>query len=130
LPFEEQCLRFHENERLVQTLSADQVSRPLYRTAVGHWRHFEQWLDPLKLSLGYVLDTYPQVPKFYSGVHAESKSPRSLGPASRRFSFVKGVRQVAFETEPQPSPGVRPTTRSILLPKPGGICFRPCEIVL
>jgi len=101
LPFEEQCLRFHENERLVQTLSADQVSRPLYRTAVGHWRHFEQWLDPLKLSLGYVLDTYPQVPKFYSGVHAESKSPRSLGPASRRFSFVKGVRQVAFETEPQ-----------------------------
>ncbi|HEV2284722.1 MAG TPA: sulfotransferase, partial [Steroidobacteraceae bacterium] len=35
LPFEEQCLRFHETERSVQTVSSEQVRRPLYTEALG-----------------------------------------------------------------------------------------------
>ncbi len=64
LPFEEGCLRFHENERAVRTASSEQVRVPIYRAGLEHWRHFEPWLGPLKSSLGNVLDAYPQVPDF------------------------------------------------------------------
>jgi len=62
LPFEESCLRFHENERAVRTASSEQVRQPIYRDGVDHWRHFELWLDPLKSALGPVLDAYPDPP--------------------------------------------------------------------
>ena len=52
LPFEEQCLRFHETRRAVQTVSSEQVRQPLYTEAVDQWRHFEPWLGPLKEALG------------------------------------------------------------------------------
>jgi hypothetical protein len=63
LPFEEQCLRFHENKRLVRTLSGDQVRVPLYKSGVGQWHAYEQWLGPLKTALGDVLTSYPAAPK-------------------------------------------------------------------
>lgn len=96
LPFEQQCLAFYENDRFVRTISADQVNRPLYDTAIGHWRHYEQWLGPLKQALGYVLDTYPETPEFYPGVHLRSNDPLKLGQAGHRFGFVKGLRQRPF----------------------------------
>jgi tetratricopeptide (TPR) repeat protein len=52
LPFEEQCLRFHETRRNVQTASSEQVRRPLYVEGLEQWRHFEPWLGPLKAALG------------------------------------------------------------------------------
>jgi len=52
LPFEEQCLRFHETRRVVQTASSEQVRRPLYSDSVDEWRNFEPWLGPLKRALG------------------------------------------------------------------------------
>jgi len=64
LPFEEQCLRFHETERPVRTASSEQVRTPMYKSGVDHWRNFEPWLGPLKTALGSVLDEYPNVPKF------------------------------------------------------------------
>ena len=64
LPFEENCLRFYENERAVRTASSEQVRQPIYREAVDHWRHFELWLDPLKEALGPVLKAYPAAPAF------------------------------------------------------------------
>lgn len=63
LPFEEQCLRFHENQRVVRTLSVEQVRTPLYKSGVGQWRPYEQWLGPLKTALGDVLTCYPAAPK-------------------------------------------------------------------
>jgi tetratricopeptide (TPR) repeat protein len=66
LPFEEQCLRFYENERPVRTASSEQVRQPIFREGMDHWRHFEPWLEPLKLALGPVLDRYPAVPDFAS----------------------------------------------------------------
>jgi tetratricopeptide (TPR) repeat protein len=64
LPFEESCLRFYENERPVQTASSEQVRQPIYREGMDHWRHFDEWLGPLKEALGPVLDAYPAVPRF------------------------------------------------------------------
>lgn len=64
LPFDERCLRFYENDRAVRTASSEQVRRPIFRDGVDHWRHYEQWLGPLKDSLGVVLDAYPSVPRF------------------------------------------------------------------
>ncbi|MBV8910307.1 MAG: sulfotransferase [Gammaproteobacteria bacterium] len=62
LPFEERCLRFHENERAVRTASSEQVRQPIFREALDHWRNYEPWLDPLKSALGPVLAAYPQAP--------------------------------------------------------------------
>jgi hypothetical protein len=93
LPFEEECLRFHEEARQVQTPSADQVRVPLYRSGVGYWRHYEQWLGPMKEKLGYVLDLYPEVPRFYEEVHVRLRRPMSLGQASGPFTMVRGLRQ-------------------------------------
>jgi tetratricopeptide (TPR) repeat protein len=64
LPFEAGCLRFYENERAVRTASSQQVRKPIFREGVDHWRHYEPWLDPLKKSLGPVLEAYPLVPTF------------------------------------------------------------------
>ena len=48
LPFDHACLAYHENHRLVTTPSAAQVRRPLYTGAVGHWRQYGTWLEPLQ----------------------------------------------------------------------------------
>jgi tetratricopeptide (TPR) repeat protein len=64
LPFDESCLRFYENDRIVRTASSEQVRRPIYREGVDHWRNYEPWLGPLKSALGPVLDAYPEVPAF------------------------------------------------------------------
>jgi predicted Zn-dependent protease len=67
LPFEEQCLKFYENERSVRTASSEQVRRPIFREGMDHWRHYEPWLGPLKQTLGAVLYRYPAVPDFAEG---------------------------------------------------------------
>jgi len=66
LPFEESCLRFHENERSAGTLSSEQVRMPLYKSGVGQWRPYEEKLAALKAALGPILDCYPDVPGFAS----------------------------------------------------------------
>jgi hypothetical protein len=57
-------LQFHENQRAVRTASSEQVRRPIFREGMDQWRHYEPWLDPLKQSLGRVLEAYPAVPQF------------------------------------------------------------------
>ena len=47
LAFEDACLAFHESGRPVQTASAVQVRKPVYRTAVGRWRPYRNFLAPL-----------------------------------------------------------------------------------
>ncbi len=65
LPFEDDCLRFYQNERAVRTASSEQVRQPIYKQGLDHWQHFEPWLEPLKKALGPVLDYYPDVPDFH-----------------------------------------------------------------
>lgn len=64
LPFEDSCLRYYENDRAVRTASAQQVRQPIYTEGLNQWRHYEEWLGPLKAALGPVLDAYPDVPAF------------------------------------------------------------------
>ncbi|MFQ5636232.1 MAG: sulfotransferase, partial [Gammaproteobacteria bacterium] len=52
LPFEEDCLRFHETERSVRTPSSEQVRQPIYRSGLAQWRHFAPHLAPLREALG------------------------------------------------------------------------------
>jgi len=63
LEFEEECLRFFESDRPVRTASSEQVRQPIYRAGTEQWQHYEEWLDPLKESLGEVLTAYPTVPR-------------------------------------------------------------------
>jgi hypothetical protein len=55
LPFEKQCLEYHETERAVRTPSSEQVRQPIYRDGLKEWKNFEPWLDSLKTSLKPVL---------------------------------------------------------------------------
>jgi len=64
LPFEEACLQFHHNARGVDTISAEQVRMPIFKSAVEHWRHYEPWLTPLKTALRPVLERVIDVPTF------------------------------------------------------------------
>ena len=104
LPFEEQCLRFHETDRIVDTISAEQVRMPLYKSGVAHWRHYEQWLGPMKEGLGYVLDAYPETPKFYPRLSSRLV-PRTLG-TPRFYRLIKGTRQLPFEPAPRRLPAL------------------------
>jgi tetratricopeptide (TPR) repeat protein len=60
LPFEPECLRFYENRRVAQTISSEQVRRPIYTAGLEQWRHFEPWLEPLKTLLQDLIDDYPR----------------------------------------------------------------------
>ena len=51
LPFEPPCLSYHENGRVAQTVSLEQVRLPIYAHALDQWRHFEPWLGPLRSAL-------------------------------------------------------------------------------
>lgn len=51
LPFEEACLRPHENARPVRTASSEQVRKPINRDAFDLWRNYEPWLGDLKAAL-------------------------------------------------------------------------------
>ncbi|MBB37161.1 MAG: hypothetical protein CME88_17505 [Hirschia sp.] len=52
LPFEEDCLNFHETDRAVRTASSEQVRQPINRRGMDVWRKFDQHLIPLKIALG------------------------------------------------------------------------------
>ena len=64
LSFEENCLRYYENERAVRTASSEQVRQPIFTEGVEQWRNYEPWLGALKEALGPVVDAYPEVPVF------------------------------------------------------------------
>lgn len=51
LPWNDACLRFHENAQPSTTASATQVRRPVYDTSVGKWRRVERQLEPVRALL-------------------------------------------------------------------------------
>ena len=56
LPFEQSCLDFHKTKRNIKTPSSEQVRQPIYKSATEQWRHFEQYLSPLKKVLSIDVD--------------------------------------------------------------------------
>ena len=58
LPWEDQCMRFYETVRAVNTASSEQVRQPIYTKSVNFWRNYEsklgeliEILEPLLLQL-------------------------------------------------------------------------------
>ena len=47
LEFEPGCLDFHTLKRAVATASFMQVRKPVYKSSIEHWKHYEQFLGPL-----------------------------------------------------------------------------------
>jgi tetratricopeptide (TPR) repeat protein len=60
LPFEETCLRYHENPRTVRTASSEQVRRPIYTGSLGTWRRYEKHLDIWKTELADIIAALPE----------------------------------------------------------------------
>jgi tetratricopeptide (TPR) repeat protein len=48
LSWDPRCLDFHRNARVVATASRAQVRRPVYRSSIGRWKHFDAHLGPLR----------------------------------------------------------------------------------
>lgn len=47
LDWHDDCLDFHRQRRHVRTASYDQVRRPIYKSSVARWTHYEAHLQPL-----------------------------------------------------------------------------------
>jgi tetratricopeptide (TPR) repeat protein len=60
LGFEENVLKFYEHARAkrVNSPSRDDVRKPLYRSAVGRWRHYEKYLEPYLPALDRFLKAF------------------------------------------------------------------------
>lgn len=47
LPWDDACLTFHDSRRVAMTASASQIKKPLYKSGIAYWRHYEKHLKPL-----------------------------------------------------------------------------------
>ena len=56
LDWDNRCLAFHENRRVVRTSSLSQVRQPIYRSSIGKWQHYGRHLGPLFEALGRGMD--------------------------------------------------------------------------
>lgn len=54
LEWDDNCLDFHRSGRVVATASYHQVNRPIFTASVGRWRHYAEYLAPLRESLAPV----------------------------------------------------------------------------
>ena len=52
LPFEEECIAFHETDRSVRTASSEQVRQPINKKGMGRWKPYAKNLKPLLESIG------------------------------------------------------------------------------
>ena len=59
LPFEEECISFHETDRSVRTASSEQVRQPINKKGMGRWKPYAKNLKPLLESIGEDL-LYPE----------------------------------------------------------------------
>ena len=54
LPWDEHCLHFQDNPRMVMTASHDQVRRAIYKTSTDRWKNYQAFIGPLIEGLGNV----------------------------------------------------------------------------
>jgi Flp pilus assembly protein TadD len=58
LPWNDACLAFFDNHRIVRTASAIQVRRPIYSDPIDRWRKYERYLGPLLEVLADLVPLY------------------------------------------------------------------------
>jgi tetratricopeptide (TPR) repeat protein len=47
IPWDENCLRFHETKRVIRTASLAQVRQPIYKSSKGRARRYAPYIEPL-----------------------------------------------------------------------------------
>ena len=52
LEWDDGCMSFHKTRREVDTASALQVSKPLYKGAIGYWKNYAPYLDEIANAFG------------------------------------------------------------------------------
>ena len=90
LPWDDNCLAFHQNKRHVKTASMAQVRKPIYKTSVARWQRFEKHLQPL---LELVWD--------YRDSDAPEPAPELNTLAARHETAVKTSAPVAAAPQAQ-----------------------------
>jgi len=51
LEWDDKCLDFHLNKRIIKTASTLQVRQPIYKNSINRWKQYERHLEPLKAIL-------------------------------------------------------------------------------
>ena len=46
LKFENSCIKFHQNERIVNTASTVQIRKKVYKHSSSQWKYYESFLKP------------------------------------------------------------------------------------
>ncbi|MCP4070405.1 MAG: hypothetical protein GY742_01530 [Hyphomicrobiales bacterium] len=52
MEWDDACLTPHQTKRVVNTPSRNQVSAPIHKSAIGSWRQYEKYVEPLIKELG------------------------------------------------------------------------------
>lgn len=47
LPWDQACLSFYDSDRLIRTASVTQVRKPVYKSSLNKWRHYQAFLPEL-----------------------------------------------------------------------------------
>ena len=56
LEWHDDCISFYKQKRVVHTASDTQVTKPLYSTSIGRWKHYQKHLQPLEDGFKYQKD--------------------------------------------------------------------------
>jgi hypothetical protein len=63
VPFEPDCLRWYENQKVSRTPSIEQVRQPIFRSGLDEWKSFEAYMGEAKKILADEIRSYrPGVP--------------------------------------------------------------------
>lgn len=52
LPWDERCLKFYETNRTAQLVNQEQVTKPMYRSALARYRNYSKHIKPLQNEFG------------------------------------------------------------------------------
>ena len=50
LEYQEDCINFHKNKRIVRTASTEQVRKKLYSDSINKWKKYEKFMPEIKLT--------------------------------------------------------------------------------
>ena len=56
LEWEDECLKFYETKRSINTASSEQVRQPIYKGAMHAWKNYESHIGPLITTLKPLID--------------------------------------------------------------------------
>jgi Flp pilus assembly protein TadD len=87
LPWNDACMRYFENRRIVETASSLQVRRPVYQMRVNAWRRYERYLVPLLEELRDLVADY-------------ERELRPTADATSNFIFGCRLRSVRLNCNP------------------------------